>query len=164
MVENDLRRELAGREMLRAAAHSVTLQIPLLHALAFAEAVKMHLNTPGPLQGSVSERYCQIRFIDQIESTFERCDVFALVERGELGPGGFIKFAKVHALLAYSLFCAAAYGARLLGPTTSAAFTVRCHVVGFAKSIEGDFPTLAQMLIDSQNPDLDSPIPERLLG
>ncbi len=63
----------------------------------------------------------------------------------------FIRLRDASIASTFIVYNACLGGAHTAGALTGGAFAVRCEVNRFAKLIEPDFPTLAELLIAAQN-------------
>jgi hypothetical protein len=162
-MNDELRRTLARRELVRAATYSATFTMPPIFALALSQALKVYLNVPSHLIDETQREFV-LSAVERIDGLLHPPHAPSLEEwlRSGRSTTPDFEFAGHTSLHWFTLLSAAAIGARHLADTPGALIVVQLGN-RFADHLEPDFPTLAEMLRENHLAENDRVIPPHLL-
>lgn len=158
-----LMRELAVRELQRAGRIACDLEFDVAQVPMLCEICAAALKVPSPIRGDLLHKQQAIvaRILEALDATAKQAQLCPEgLFRGETFLG--TATARCSVTAAYIFVAHLGLGARTL--RNSSLFWLGAVIVNrFAARIAGEFPTLADQLVNSLNPANDSRIPEEML-
>ena len=157
-MDLQLKYQLAGAELRRASRVPVSLTIQIPTALAMVELIETFLAARVPAHVSKT-RATVIAFRESLTETLASLRLEENL-RNRKPVSSAIAFPTANAAAIFVIYNACLGGAHTLGKLTASAWAVRVEVNRFAELIEGEFPTMAELLTLAQSDErVESPDP-----
>lgn len=158
-MDLQLKYQLAGAELRRASRVSISLTVQIPTALAMVELIDAFLAARVPTSVSKT-RATVVAFREKITETLATFRLEETLRNRATLSSKAIAFPNVSAAAMFVVYNACLGGAHTLGKLTASAWAVRVEVNRFAELIEGNFPTMAELLTLAQSDErVDAPDP-----
>jgi hypothetical protein len=160
-MNTQLQYQLAGAELRRAAQVTINLTATIPTTLAMLELLEKYLaDRPlSPSARTTGTRATVLAFRQTTNDLIASMQLENVLRRGETLSTA-IAYPNASAASLFVIYNACLGGAHSIGKLTAASWAVRVEVNRFLQLIDGQFPTMAELLLLAQNGELRTDAPD----